>query len=275
MTPKLKNIFRPYYKFLKLFFKLNILKTIYINFRKLPFKDAIKLPIFLYGKVKIASLKGKIIINAKIKTGLVQIGYNIDGVNSSFLPVLLHIDGEVIFEGYTIISKGVVLNIGGKISIGNCCTIGSGSFIKSMERITINDNTQITYNCSVFDSDMHYVKNIETGIIKKNKVPIIIGKNCWINAGTIISKGTILPDYSITARNSYLSKDYSEFGKNLFLVGAPAKPTKAKVQRIFSIDEQSRINKYFQDNKTSQILLEKGIFEDDRNAIESFFKLTL
>lgn len=271
MNQTIKNIIRPYYKFCMLIIKLNITKTLYINFRKLPFKQAIKLPIFVYGKLKIKCLKGKIIIRAPIKTGLIQIGFNMDGVPLSMLPVQLYICGKVIFYGYAIISKGTTLYVQGEMSIGNCCTIGSGCFVKSIHKIILNDNVQITYGCTLFDCDMHYVKNIETGVVKNNRTSIIIGKNCWINAGTIVAKGVVLPDYSITARNSYLNKDYSEYGTNLFLVGSPAKPLKSRVQRIFSTIEEQRLKRKFAEMGVEEIQCSADLF-DEKDDNELFFK---
>lgn len=57
--------------------RLSILRTIYFNFRTLPFKQAIKLPIFIYGRVRLFGLNGEVIFeNTYIKTGMVKIGKN-------------------------------------------------------------------------------------------------------------------------------------------------------------------------------------------------------
>ncbi len=84
-------------------------------------------------------------------------------------------------------------------------------------------------------------------------------------------KGGVVPDYTITAKNTFIGKDYSEFGTNLFLVGSPAKPTRSKVQRILSVSEQSRLNHLFK-NEAESITLEPGIFIEDDNEIEYDFK---
>ncbi len=271
MKSIVKKIIRPYYKLFKLILKLSLLKTIYVNFYKLPFSKAIKFPIFIYRRTKIISLKGDILITSPIKTGLIKIGYNMDGVSLSMLPVQLNIVGRIIFNGYAIISKGATISVYGELNIGNCCTIGSGSFIKTMQKIYLAENVQITYDCTIFDSNMHYVKNIETGIIRNNRAPIIIGKNCWINSGTIVSKGTVIPDFSITARNSYLNRDYTQYGTNLFLVGSPAKPMNIKVQRIFSRIEELRLKKEFEVQSCDEILLDIGLY-DEKDDNELFFK---
>ncbi len=50
--------------------RLSILRTIYFNFRTLPFKQAIKLPIFIYGRVRLFGLNGEVIFeNTYIKNG--------------------------------------------------------------------------------------------------------------------------------------------------------------------------------------------------------------
>lgn len=270
----MKSIFKPFQRIYDLIyrvlFEINFIKTLYFNLKMLPFNQAVKLPIYIYKGVVFDSLEGSVMITTPIRRSMIRIGYNMDGYVLSSLKTRLFIKGKVIFNGYSLISSGTVISAYGTISIGNACTIGSGCFIKSIASITISDFTRITYNCAVLDSDLHYVKNIETGVVKNNKKPIVIGRNCWINAGTILSKGTILPDYSITARNSYLNKDYTELGTNLFLVGAPAKVVRTNVQRIFSPFEERRIEKMFEDMQVDEITLEPGVFDEKDDVIKLF-----
>ena len=273
MNVKLKSIIKPFYRFCKIIWQLNIIKTLYINFKKLPFSQAIHIPVYVYGGLQIDSLKGEIVIRHPIKSGMIKIGYDVDGVPYSCLRSRLIIRGKLLFDGYTLIGKGSVITIEkeGKLRIGNCCTIGSGSVVKCIDKISIGDNSRITFGCTILDCNMHYVKNVESGIIKKNRAPILIGKNCWINAGTIINKGVVLIDYCITGRNSYLSKDYSSYGNNLFLVGSPAKILDIKVQRIFSSEKEKEFNYFFKENPhVDYIQLSGGLFEETNN--EDWFK---
>ena len=57
---------------------INIYKTIYINFRFLPFKQACKLPIWVYGKMKFGYKSGSIIIDATFRRKMIEIGINRD-----------------------------------------------------------------------------------------------------------------------------------------------------------------------------------------------------
>lgn len=264
------SFLRKLYYFLKTLKKLNIVKTIIFNFKYLKVKDAVRLPIFLYGKVYIWNFSGSIVISSSIKTGMIKIGYKwFDLWPSSFLPTQIENYGVIKFFGPSIISGGANLSVENKdasIEIGEYVTIGGGSIVKSCSGITIGPGTCITGNCRIMDSNMHYIKNIESGIIMNNKKPIIIGKNCWINEGTIITKGSIVPNGCITSRNSMVNKDLRQFGENLYLVGAPAKIGKSRVQRIFTYKLQKQLNKMFEQNveyiqMCPGLEIESGLYE--------------
>lgn len=258
------NLFKLFSRVVSLIARLNVYKTLYYNFKMLPFKQAIKLPFFLYGKVYLGNLSGDVVINAPIKTGMIRVGYKwFDLWPTSFLPTQIHVKGIIEFKGAAVISGGANVNVQsreGHLIIGKDVLIGGGTVCKCMENIVIGDWSRITGNCTIMDCNMHFVKNIDTGVVANYKAPIKIGESCWINAGSIITKGAVVPDYSISARNAYLSKDYSEFGSNLFLVGSPAKPTSSKVQRIFTIEKQEEIIDYFEKHpEQSTLQLNPGI----------------
>ena len=117
------------------------------------------------------------------------------------------------------------------------------------------------------DTNVHYLKNIKTGKISKSFAPIYIGKNCWINQGSVITKGTIIPDYCIAARNTFLNKDYSKICEpNSILAGSPGKVIAKNMQRIFDFEEETRLNKYFKENNDlTSLEVEKGLFREPEN----------
>lgn len=270
MIDYLKSCFR----WLRNIIRLNLIKTIYFNFRMLPFRKAIKLPIYLYGKISLQSLKGKIIVPGNVSTGMIRIGYRwLDLFPSAFLPTQINVLGELRFAGRCIISGGVALNVQSSTSIlqiGDEVTIGAGSFIKSLDIIEIGNRTSISGSCVVMNSNMHYIKNIDTGKIAKPWGKIIIGRGCWINDKSVVTKGAVIPDYSITSRGAFLSKDYSEYGSNCFLVGSPAIAKKTKVQRIFSKDLEKEFGLYFRiDNPYAEFMeREVGLEVDNGKKIE-------
>lgn len=274
MITSIKTIIRPLVRFLRLLRDLNWYKTLYLNLKSLPLNKAMCFPIYVYGRLDVHSLNGEILIEAPIKSGMIKIGYKkLDLLPISYLPSQLLNEGTLIFRGPAIISGGVSLSInGGLLDIGSCCIIGGGGLVKSTYSIKIGANTRIAYGCIIFDSNMHYVKEIETGVIKKNNGPILIGESCWINGQAYISKNAVVPDYSILARNSWINKDFSKFGTNLFLVGAPAKALDTKVQRIFSTEEEKCLSDFFDHNpNANEFLANPGLFDDVNDTFKSYF----
>lgn len=244
-------------------YRINIIKTLYFNFKMLPLRKAIKLPIHLYGKIHLGYLFGILDLPDVVTFGMIRIGYKwIDLWPISFLPTQIQIMGKLQFEGKCVVSGGANINVQAKegvLIIGDSVTIGGGSIVKCLDKIEIGKYTRITGGCTIMDCNMHFVKNIDTGVVANYKAPIKIGESCWINYGTVVSKGAVIPDYCITTRNSLVSKDFSELGTNLFLVGAPAKPTSSHVQRIFSIEKQREFAEYFRTHDSNALQLELGL----------------
>ena len=208
----IKRTFRPIYHFFLLLRILNVHKTIYINLKYLPWGQALRFPIFVFGRLKIQrSDNGGIEIrHARICRGMIKIGKNIDGHYSHNLPVELILSQKLIFQGYAWISGGTMIETyRGTIDIGNFCVIGSGTMLKSESGIILGNLTRIAYCSTIMDTNVHFIKNTKTGKVNNSSAPISIGIGCWINAFSFISKGAILPNHCITARNSMVNKDYS------------------------------------------------------------------
>ncbi len=248
---------------LVLIWRMNIIKTLYFNFKMLPFHKAIRMPFFLFGKIYFGDLRGQLIIPDKVSYGMIKVGFKwFDLWPISFVPTQIQIMGKMEFKGKCIISGGANVNVQSKegvLTIGDCTLIGGGSIVKCLKKITIGDGTRITGNCNIMDCNMHFVKNIDTGVVANYKGTIKIGESCWINYGTIVTKGAVIPDYSITARGTFVSKDFSESGTNLFLVGAPAKVTSSRVQRILTLEKQSEFVDYFEKHNSDILQLEPGV----------------
>ncbi len=261
------SLLKRLYRSLKSLMRLNLIKTLYFNFRIFPLGIAIRLPVFLYGRVSLQSLNGRVTIPDKVDTGMIRIGYRwLDLFPSSFSPSQINVKGEIIFKGRCVISGGCVLNVqspSAVLQIGDEVTIGAGTFIKSLDSIEIGNRTSITGNCTIMNSNMHYVKNIDSGKIARPWGKIIIGNRCWINFGSVVTKGAVIPDYSISSRYAFISKDYSSFGTNCFLVGSPAIVKNIKVQRIFGLDLEKQFNKFFRENPDEDILQREVGLEAD------------
>ncbi len=266
-------------RILKLVLKINWIKTIFINFKSQKFQNAIKLPILVFGKLNIYNLEGEIKINCPIRFGLILIGKDFDHFPNSTLPVKLLVKNKIIFNGPVIISGGTTITSWtGVINIGKYTSIGSGNVIKSSVYIELGDYSRVVSNCILMDTNVHFLIESECKI-RNIFGEIIIGKYCWLNHGTIASKGTKIPDYSITARNSFLNKNYcNENEIGLFLVGSPAEIKSKGLKQIFNFQKELKLKNYFLENlDTTQVnkdfITDASEYKESDDDFKSFYKL--
>ena len=200
--------------------KISWLKTIYLNYRKLPLRQAYKLPILLYKRTHLRSIKGNIIINAKAKFGLVKIGRE-DVVACMGSHTGLLIDGTLQFNGKATIGCGSSLHISktGRMELGDRFRVtGNAAFLCEKE-ITFGYFVGIAWNTFFMDSDRHSILD-ENGRKINEPAPIRVGSHIWIGFNVTLLKGTVIPDNCIVAAGALLSKPFDE--ENCIIGGSGA-----------------------------------------------------
>lgn len=272
----LKILLKKGFHVFRILVKVRWIKTLRVNFGLLPFEQAIKLPILITGKLIIDSLKGKVIFHCPIKFGLVLMGKDLDNMPIASVPSRLRINGTLIFKGKCIITQSANITVwnNATIELGSYVIICSGVLLKSADRITIGEYTRLTSGCFVMDTNVHAMKNVETGIIKRPFSSIEIGKCCWITMYTSIMAGTKIPDYCITGRYSLLNKDYTKICKPAsMLVGTPAKVVAEGIQRLSDINyELNVVNKYFIEHPQENVFQgEIGFEKLTEESVKSHF----
>lgn len=220
------------------------LKTIYFNYKMLPIKQAIYLPIFIYSKIEFRSLHGRIVINGKIRPNMIHIGDNTRYVTTSRPLSIWTINGTIIFEGsinfyqgtYVYVAQNGILHFGTKGTF-----IGSDTRIICRNRIDIGNTVEITWGNQIYDTSFHYISkdNQEPKSLTKS---IFIGDNVWIGNRTTISKGAVIPQNSIIASNSIVNKDLSTYGENCMFAGSPADIKFKNIQRIFDYSKETEFD---------------------------------
>lgn len=242
------------FKFVSEFLRSNIIKTITFNFKLLPFKDAIKMPIFLYGKVCLRNLDGSVEIRGRKYPGMIKIGANDWYVATHVPQCIWTVNGKIIFNGpvrflqgsYVLVSHNATLEIGPKGVF-----MGSDLKIICFEHIKLGNNVGITWNIQIIDTSFHYLEHTDPNkVIKKLTSPIIIGDRVWIGNNTTISKGTILPDDTIVASNSLVNKDFSYLQPYSFLAGIPATLKTKGIRRVRDNERQKQLDKQFGYDRT-------------------------
>ena len=236
--------------------RLRLLRTIYFNLRTLPFRQAIKLPVFIYGKVRLFMLNGSVEFkNTEIKRGMVKIGINGDSFNlsdgSGFVS-LTSTKSKIIFNGPARIAVNSKIRVvaDGILTLGKNVRIGTGAaVICNGGRIGIGDYTGVTWGCVVMNSSFHNVYDSNKGGYVKPTRDIHIGSFCWIGNRSTVYAGAYVPNYTICAATSYVNKNFKELeGVKNLLGGTPAKKIGEGQSRVFSPNIELELYNWFQSN---------------------------
>ena len=185
-------------------------KSIYVNFRLLPFNEAIKLPIIVSNKTKLISLSGKVHLT-KVKTGIIRIGFGgAEHIDYKYSRTLLKIDGVANFKGRAKIGLGskFIIHKGAIFSAGERFGITGDTIILCAKKISIGNNARISWQSIIMDSDHHPILDINNNIINE-PTEVIIGNNVWIGARCFILKNTTIDDGCIIAANTTVAKNFS------------------------------------------------------------------
>lgn len=197
--------------------------TIYVNFRCLPWKTAVKLPIFVGYKTRIDKLSRNIRFGCEPKTFMVRIGWGgTEGRETGKKNyLLLNEKASIRFNGRCTMSSGVSLILDlGTLEIGNNFFCNKNCTISCNEKITIGDDVLFGWNVELLDSDNHTVihKNKEHAGVSGT---IEVGNHVWAAAFSHILKNSRIPDGSIVAYRSLVTRRFE--GEKLLLGGCPAK----------------------------------------------------
>jgi acetyltransferase-like isoleucine patch superfamily enzyme len=218
-------------RFLK---SLNIISTIYFNFKLLPLKYAIKIPVLIGRHTKFVSLKGKINIDAPIKRGMIRIGFGDVGIiDNKYTRTLIELNGNIIFRGNTFCGYGSKICVGesGVLCFGTRFRIAANSSIICFDSITFGDDVLFSWDILVMDTDFHETINTLTDGVNRNVTkPIFLGNNVWVGTRCLILKGTKVPNNTIVGAGSLLNKTY-DIEENCLLGGIPAIIKKNNIRR--------------------------------------------
>lgn len=242
--------------------RVNVPKTLLINFMTQGFFKAIHFPILIYGPCKIQKLSGRIIIpvdnNGKIKMGRLKIGI-CDPLRSIHNKSYICIIGNLIVGQEVVIRRGISLSVWGNLVVDDNVYIGDNCTIIATDSINIGKGVRVANNSTFMDTDFHYLIDLKTRKVRCNHAPIEIGDNCWIGGNCVIKKGSKLPQGTILAGPfSMVSKDYtSRIPEFSVIAGSPAK---------FLRDGLRRVNNYKSDIAITKDLNEKGEFVLDKNV---------
>lgn len=201
--------------------KINFLKSLIIS-RRTKTKNSSKLPVRIYGKVRVYMKKSSTI---EINNGFLSFNLGAGGLVEPF-PGLIDLknNSKLIINGGFSFNSGahIIVNKGAKLSIGSGY-INRHCKIRCFGEINIGQDVAISENVSIWDTDAHQVVKENYSMTK----PINIGNHVWIGTNSIILKGVTIGDNSIIAAGSVVNKDVPP---NSLVGGNPAKVIKENVK---------------------------------------------
>lgn len=237
--------------------KVDLIKTLYWNYRLFPFKIACLCPILIGHNVQLIGVKrGNIQIEGnKYYRGIVKIGISdYPQFPTKFVSTMIRLSNgsKVIFGENVVIGVGcsIVGTYQGKIIIGNHVSINMYSMLYCNKEIIIGNDVRIGWKSQIYDSNIHYLIDIESGMVKSTSKSIIISNNVWIANSVTIAPGARIPPYTTVAAKSLVNRDFTVNSKSGgLIVGIPGHYKSTGKVRIINEEIQNQIKTIFMNSR--------------------------
>lgn len=109
-----------------------------------------------------------------------------------------------------------------KIGVGTAPGLSINCYIQGLNGIEIGDYTIIGPGVNIISAD-HDLSDFNAHIKSGN--PIIVGKNCWLGANSIILPECVIGDNTVVAAGAVVTKSFPQ--GNVLIAGVPAKVIKS------------------------------------------------
>lgn len=234
-----------YISFATKLFNLHVFfKTVFFNFYHLPFKQAIKLPIWLYKAKLYDCFKGKVVIASEnIHPGMIRFGF----MGGHMYPnngVQIWNKGMLIFHGKCVIGNNSAIIVGSEGKIEFDDFVASSSFrIMAYTGVRFGKYTRIGFDSMLMDTNFHPLYDIENKNFKRAYGKIEIGDYNWFGAQCLILPGVKTPERCIFGARSVITRG-CQFESYCVHGGSPLRVLSRNVMRIIG---QDTIDKYIDD----------------------------
>ena len=183
-------------------------KTLYFNFRYLPFRQAVRLPIWVSRRMRIRKSEGTVTITDNcIRCGMIRLGMDCVGIfDNRRSRSIWQVQGDITFHGKAFIGHGCKISVaeGAKMTFGNDFNCTAETTLAAASEITFGDNCLLSWDILIMDTDWHHILD-NTGKVINPPKPVRIGNKVWIGCRSQIMKGTQIADGNIIAAGTILS----------------------------------------------------------------------
>lgn len=217
----------------------SIFHSLYFNFHYLPFRQAIRLPIFLY-KPHLLSCKGKIIIEPSdgvIRTGMIKLGFPSVSIYPSNGITWENLGGAICFRGTCSIGSDSYLSFGSNTTVefGDDFLSSAAAKIISRRGIKFGKGTRLGWEVLCMDTNFHPLYDMIKKTYKRASGPIEIGDYNWFGTQCKIMHSTVTPERCIFGMGSVVTRG-CEKKSYCVMGGSPVKVLTENVLRDYNHD---------------------------------------
>ena len=205
------------------------LRSLYFNFKYLPFRKAIILPFRVSHRFSLVVVKGSVRIDSDLSPGMIHLGYGHVGIfNKKRQRSMWSVWGKVIFKGNCYLGHGTKINVTetGTLIFGNNVNFTAESSVDCQKEIVFGEYCLVSWESLFIDGDYHKIFDAE-GKHTNAPQPILIGKHVWFGCRCLILKGVSIADNCVVAAGSLLNGSYTT--PNAIIAGSPAKIVKENI----------------------------------------------
>ena len=207
---------------------LNWIKSIYFNFRYLPFKQAIYLPIWITTNFKVLKLKrGQIILDFPYRKNFFLGDCGSVGLHEMRGGIYMEEGAMLKLNAMCVIGQGTTLRCdkNAVIELGKNFYCNKNCHIRSAEYIKVGNECSLGWNVQINTDDGHVITH--DGKAVKRIGSIEIGNHVWMTSNTIVTKNVKIADGCIVAQGTVVSKSVTE--QKSLVGGVPAKVIRSNV----------------------------------------------
>jgi len=196
--------------------------SVYFNFRILPFRQAVQMPVRCYVWPTIRNNDGVVKFECdKIRKYMVQLG----GQRTPILPQRSFVwsnRGVIVFKGKCRIGHHSLVQVReeGYLEFGDQVGLNTGCRIVCQQKIIFKPKVKASWDCQFYDTNFHPLIDMISNKPVRMCSPIVIGENVWIGHNVIIAKGVKLADGVIVSSGSVVRNIFKT--PNCLIAGNPA-----------------------------------------------------
>ncbi|MHB8894330.1 MAG: acyltransferase [Candidatus Geothermincolia bacterium] len=148
-----------------------------------------------------------------------------------FVPRALEIrgndDGRIVVGNHVTLDSGARLHVANRatLRVGDNVGIGPYDILNAFDDLTIGDESMlgpyVNINCADHGTELGTPMRLQHGTYG----PVVIGSDCWIGAGVIVTKGVTIGDGAVIGAGSVVTRDIPAY---TIAVGSPCSVIKER-----------------------------------------------